>query len=190
MIDMLVANGNLLTLHATGGHIVGVCKRLCVLIDTVDELSRATSATRATTFREGDGIGFEGVQVHTPTGHHLVKDLSFKIDRGTNLLLTGHNGAGKSSIFRCLGGLWSVEEGVITKPGSGSEGLHQDIFYLPQKPYNVLGSLRDQITYPASARTAQLHEERLRELLALVGPVALPGLRVGRLGTPSLCPVD
>ena len=54
---------------------------------------------------------------------------------------TGHNGAGKSSIFRCLGGLWAVPEGEITKPGSATSGLHQDVFYLPQKPYNVIGTL-------------------------------------------------
>ena len=63
------------------------------------------------------------------------------------MLLTGHNGAGKSSIFRCLGGLWTIPKGSITKPGS-AEGLNTDVFYIPQKPYQVLGTLADQLTYP------------------------------------------
>ena len=29
--------------------------------------------------------------------------------------MTGHNGAGKSSIFRCMGGLWSIPTGTIIK---------------------------------------------------------------------------
>jgi ATP-binding cassette subfamily D (ALD) protein 3 len=51
------------------------------------------------------------------------------------------DGAGKSSIFRCLGGLWTIPHGSITKPGSAESGLDQEVFYLPQKPYNVLGKL-------------------------------------------------
>ena len=87
--------------------------------------------------------------------------MTFRVDPGTNLLLTGPNGAliqsfitpitrhtnagaGKSSLFRALGGLWHVDRGTITKPSSDS-GLFEDVFYLPQKPYNVLGSLRDQV---------------------------------------------
>ena len=30
-------------------------------------------------------------------------------------------------------------------------GLHSDVFYLPQKPYNVLGTLADQLSYPNTA---------------------------------------
>ena len=102
----------------------------------------------------------------------MVENLSFVLKKGESLLLTGHNGAGspyslsssfpphlpllillplpplgKSSIFRCLGGLWNAE-GTIIKPGSAESGLHQEVYYLPQKPYTVLGTLADQLTYP------------------------------------------
>ena len=61
----------------------------------------------------------------------LVEKLSFRLEKGSSILLTGHNGAGKSSIFRCMGGLWNIPHGTITKPGgASSSGLHQSIFYL------------------------------------------------------------
>lgn len=52
-------------------------------------------------FLEGPDLRFDGVTVVTPTTHILVHDLSFSVQPGGALLLTGHNGAGKSSIFRC-----------------------------------------------------------------------------------------
>jgi ABC-type uncharacterized transport system fused permease/ATPase subunit len=64
-------------------------------------------------------------------------------------MITGPNGAGKSSLFRLIGGLWPPhgflnEKGRITKPKK------RDILFVPQKPYLVLGTLRDQIIYPHS----------------------------------------
>lgn len=87
---------------------------------------------------------------------------------GDSLLLTGHNGAGKSSIFRCLGGLWTIPKGTITKPGS-AEGLNVDVFYIPQKPYQVLGTLSEQLTYPVlEGSAAALSEPELRNILKQV----------------------
>ena len=71
-----------------------------------------------------------GVDVFTPNDKLLVKDLNFSLELGGSLLLTGHNGAGKSSIFRCLGGLWNVPTGKITKPGGKAESLSKSVFYL------------------------------------------------------------
>ena len=65
----------------------------------------------------------------------LVEKLSFRLEKGSSILLTRHNGAGKSSIFRCMGGLWNIPHGTITKPGgASSSGLHQSIFYLVSAP--------------------------------------------------------
>ena len=111
------------------------------------------------------------MDIVTPSGVLLTKELSFSLTSGQSLLLTGHNGAGKSSIFRCLGGLWDVPTGTISKPGALSSGLHAEVFYLPQKPYNVLGTLGDQLSYPNVEKDGSsrvLDRDRIAAILAEV----------------------
>ncbi|XP_022774962.1 ABC transporter D family member 1-like isoform X6 [Durio zibethinus] len=99
---------------------------------------------------EANYVEFSGVKVVTPTGNVLVKDLSLRVESGSNLLITGPNGSGKSSLFRVLGGLWPLVSGHIVKPGVGSD-LNKEIFYVPQRPYTAVGTLRDQLIYPLTA---------------------------------------
>ncbi|XP_043708292.1 ABC transporter D family member 1-like [Telopea speciosissima] len=101
-------------------------------------------------FTEANYIEFANVKVVTPTNNVLVEDLTLRVESGTNLLITGPNGSGKSSLFRVLGGLWPLVSGYISKPGVGSD-LNKEIFYVPQRPYTAVGTLRDQLIYPLTA---------------------------------------
>ncbi|KAL1006682.1 hypothetical protein UPYG_G00075330 [Umbra pygmaea] len=87
-------------------------------------------------------IKFEHTPLATPNGDVLIKDLTFEVKSGTNVLVCGPNGCGKSSLFRVLGELWPLFGGQLTKPERGK------LFYVPQRPYMTLGTLRDQVIYP------------------------------------------
>ncbi|XP_067290455.1 ATP-binding cassette sub-family D member 3a isoform X2 [Pseudorasbora parva] len=87
-------------------------------------------------------IKFDHTPLATPNGDVLIRDLSFEVKSGANVLVCGPNGCGKSSLFRVLGELWPLFGGSLTKPERGK------LFYVPQRPYMTLGSLRDQVIYP------------------------------------------
>lgn len=89
------------------------------------------------------------------------------------LLFQGPNGSGKSSIFRVLRGLWPVVSGKLIKPYQEVDSKSQcRLFYVPQRPYTCLGTLRDQIIYPLSCdeaekRVLHLVEEGKPQLLSI-----------------------
>jgi putative ATP-binding cassette transporter len=58
------------------------------------------------------------------------------------LLIVGPSGCGKSSLLRAIAGLWNSGHGILQRP----ELDH--MLFLPQKPYMILGTLRDQTALP------------------------------------------
>eukprot|EP00038_Savillea_parva_P019941 m.29771 g.29771 ORF g.29771 m.29771 type:complete len:1290 (-) comp4631_c0_seq1:347-4216(-) len=171
-IQSMVAAGLTAQMGKQLQKVAGSAGRLNELLYTIKTLRTARENSQQVEAIDGDVIEFKDVEVATPTGVLLVEKLSFRLEKGQSLLLTGFNGAGKSSIFRCLGGLWPVKRGTIIKPGGSESGLHQKVFFLPQKPYNVLGTLQEQLTYPDQLDTAMTRDE-LVEILAEVGLVYL-----------------
>ena len=72
----------------------------------------------------------------------IIKNLNLSVENNQSLLVVGPSGCGKTSLLRMISGLWEPNEGSIKKPKTG------DLLFIPQKPYMLLGSLREQLCYP------------------------------------------
>lgn len=122
---------------------------------------------------EADHLKLENLTLHTPDRERvLVRNLSIAVEPGQCLMIVGESGSGKSSLLRAIAGLWSAGSGTIHRPVNGA------MLFLPQQPYMLLGSLRDQLLYP---HRDLAHSDD--ELLSLLARVNLPDLahRVGGL---------
>lgn len=112
----------------------------------------------------GDHLALEQVTLLTPGGERtLVKNLSLAVAPGEGLLIVGESGSGKSSLLRAIAGLWYCGSGRVVRPPA------EDLLFLPQKPYMILGTLRSQLLYPQQERPLPD-----AELLRLLERVNLP----------------
>lgn len=150
----------------------GFTARVSELVEALEAItkgSKEASANSCTVPQLIDGeaqpaVSLENVTVETPDGRLLVKDLSMELQKGDHLLVTGPNGAGKSSLFRVLGGLWPCKSGSVHGPSPAE----RQVLYLPQTPYLVMGSLRDQVIYPDTPSEAVAKHGNKRDADAAV----------------------
>ena len=108
-----------------------------------------------------DRLAVEHLTLETPNRQRrLVEDLSVEVPTGQGLLVMGPSGCGKSSLLRAIAGLWNAGKGTIVRPQP------EQILFLPQRPYMVLGTLREQLLYPNSS--LEVTDQQLKQVLEQV----------------------
>jgi vitamin B12/bleomycin/antimicrobial peptide transport system ATP-binding/permease protein len=89
-------------------------------------------------------LALEHLDLVTPDRkRRLIRDLSLQLRPGEHLLMVGNSGTGKSSLLRAMAGLWTAGNGTIARPAD------DEVYFLPQRPYCTVGSLKDQLLYPS-----------------------------------------
>lgn len=112
-------------------------------------------------------VALENVTLATPDWTRVLQEhVSLAVADGDALLLTGPTGAGKTSLMRAVAGLWKFGSGRILRPPA------DEIMFMPQRPYLILGSIRQQIQYP---RTGAVSDKTIMEVLREVDLAFLPG---------------
>jgi vitamin B12/bleomycin/antimicrobial peptide transport system ATP-binding/permease protein len=112
----------------------------------------------------GNALLVEELAVGLPNGQEIVRLKEFSIEPGERVLVTGPSGAGKTSLFRALGGVWPFGTGLIRVPKGAS------VLVLPQRPYLPLGSLRGALAYPGPPDA--FSPEEIDDVLKAVGLAA------------------
>ncbi len=125
-------------------------KAVTVASEEVDRASTIESV-------EGDRIRFRNVTLQTPGFERtLARNMTFDVDAAHCMLIIGRTGVGKSSLIRAMAGLWRNGAGTITMPPKDA------VLFLPQRPYMLLGTLREQMLYPDIERAVSDFELQRR----------------------------
>lgn len=87
-------------------------------------------------------IVIKNLILKTPEGKPILKVQNKTLNPGTSVLVQAPSGTGKSTLMRALATLWPFGEGTLTTPKDTR------LFFLPQKPYLPLGTLKSALVYP------------------------------------------
>lgn len=131
-----------------------------VMAMTAAEVDPGRAGLRVLTASE-PVLRLSDVRLEAPGGRVLLTDASGTIRAGERVAILGPAGAGKTTLFRAIAGLWPFGAGRIEVPDDAR------ILFVSQHAYLPIGTLRAAVTYPAEP-TAFPHE-RIVEVLRLLG---------------------
>ena len=140
-----------------------VVERLATFHDAIVD-ARAAVGRDFQRVDAADGtVQLHDLTIALPSGVKLLEHAELVLQPGHSVVITGRSGSGKSTLLRVFAGIWPFGQGSVQLPGRA--------FFLPQRAYIPLGTLRHVIAYPQPAEN--FDRAALAGVLADVGLGAL-----------------
>ena len=118
----------------------------------VEEVSIKDGSFDGDTEEEGV-VEFRNVSFKYPEAdEYVLKDVSFKVNKGETIAFIGSTGSGKSTLINLVPRLYDATEGEVLVDGVNvceykQETLYNKIGYVPQKAVMFTGSVYDNVSY-------------------------------------------
>lgn len=100
----------------------------------------------------------------------ILKAISFTVEPGSHLTITGPSGSGKSTILKVLATLQSYDSGDVFYKGKDLASLNpipyrQEVSYCFQQPVLFGETVRDNLSFPFEIRNLPFDEEKAHKML-------------------------
>ena len=122
-----------------------------------EEVSIKTGSFNGGTVEVGT-VEFENVSFKYPDAdEYLLKNISFKVNRGETIAFIGSTGSGKSTLINLVPRLYDATDGAVYVDGVNVKDyqlkeLNNKIGYIPQKAFMFNGTVYDNVSYGDNGR--------------------------------------
>ena len=137
----------------------------------VKDGNKVTSKDSSLASKTGE-IEFKNVSFKYPDGdEEVVKNISFKANKGETVAIIGSTGSGKSTLVNLIPRFYDVTSGEILVDGVNvkdysQEELHNKLGYVPQKAVMFSGSVNYNVSYGDNGKLAP-DSEKVKEAVAV-----------------------
>ncbi len=126
-------------------------KRINEVLDTDISIKDGTLTTNVS--KEVGTVEFKNVSFKYPDAEeYILKDISFKANKGETVAFIGSTGSGKSTLINLVPRFYDATLGSVLVDGIdvkeySEEYLHNKLGYVPQKAVMFNGTIKENITY-------------------------------------------
>jgi len=137
--------------------------RINEVLDT--EISIKDGKINTKTNDEVGTVEFKNVSFKYPDAdEYLLKDISFKANKGDTVAFIGSTGSGKSTLINLIPRFYDATEGEVLVDGINvknytQEFLHDKIGYVPQKAVMFNGTVKSNISYGDNGKEKPTDEQ-------------------------------
>lgn len=133
-----------------------------------DELAPQKQGNTKPGILNGD-IAFKNVTFSYDGKQDVLKNISFRVNKGETLALVGHTGSGKSSIINLLMRFYSLKQGEILIDGTAieeyeNEELRENMGLVLQDPFLFVGD----VTHNIRLYNQRMNDEQVKEAAKFV----------------------